>query len=192
MFKYTQLFSALIILLTIVEISCSNPNQIKKVSKIEISDITTNELLQASPISLNPPDQHQKLVSYDNSANAFYKDVNPAIMLFNQCLGYIYMILMATSGYLIVKEPLNTKCSTGLSKDFLLIHFTGYFLLMFNDAYGFFGNSAYKNQVHISDVILSFLYTLFMVAGFVETRLIPCDPVNRLRNLVKFMSIASI
>ena len=103
------------------------------------------------------------------------KSENPAFMIF----GIVYCILMATCGFLLVYEPFKTKTSTGLSKDFLLMHFTGMLLLNVNDVYGFFGNSSYKNEIHISDITLSFLFTLFMVVGLIEVHVIPCDSINK-------------
>ena len=117
---------------------------------------------------------------------------NLPIMIFTQSLGYLYMILMVASGFLIINEPLKIKSSTGLSKDYLLMIATSYFMLTFNDVYGFFGNSSYKNEVHISDVMLSFIFTIQMVAGLIEVHVIPGDSINKFSYTVKFVCIVSI
>ena len=132
MYKYTQLFSALIILVSIVEISCLSSNTTPQTQKTEISYNTTNKLPQASLASLNPTDQYQKLIRYNNQATKFMakakidtdlnKPKNTAIMILSQFLGYMYSILMITGGIFLFVEPIKVKCTSGLSKNFLLIH----------------------------------------------------------------------
>ena len=183
------------ILVSITEISCTSSSPKPQAQDIklqdssnEISDNTTNELAQALPTPLDPPDLYQNLNHYYNSAKKSFsnaiapvsdKSQNSYLMVFNLCLGLIYTILMATSVFLIIIEPFKTKTSTGLSKDFLLIHLTGWLLLNVNDAYGLFGDSFYKNETHTSDFVLSSLVVLFMVAGLIVVNVIPCDPINK-------------
>ena len=50
---------------------------------------------------------------------------------------------------------------------------------MYNDNYGFFGNSSDKDQVHIPDLILSFLWTFIMAALLVVVHVIPGDSINK-------------
>ena len=96
-----------------------------------ISENTTNELPQALPASLNPPDHNQTPISYYDSYKTSISNVididsknpeNLQIMFFSQLLGYTYMILMVTSAYVPVKDSFKIKSSRGLSKNILLIH----------------------------------------------------------------------
>ena len=191
MYKYTQIFSALIILVSVIEISSissnTNRNQITKNSKKEISEITTNETL-ALPTLLNPPDQYPKLISYYNSAkksisNDFDMNLNKPknllMQIFGLSLGYLSMILWTMGMCFCLREPFVTKSSSGLSKDFLLIQTAGWILIMFNDAYGIFGNSSYKNEIHINDIMLSFNMATLFLNGLIVVRMIPGDPINK-------------
>ena len=206
MSKYTRLISALIILVSIIEISCvqsSKTNLFKMTEdqKKVISENTTNELPQALPASLNPPDHNQTPISYYDSYKTSISNVididsknpeNLQIMFFSQLLGYTYMILMVTSAYVPVKDSFKIKSSRGLSKNILLIHQTGCLLLMFNNIQGFLGETSCKNEVHITDVMLSFFVTLLMAIGLIKAHVLPCNSINKFSYIVIFMCIASI
>ena len=111
MYEHSQLFFALIILVSVIEISSissnTNRNQITKNSKKEISEITTNEP-KALPKLLNPPDQNQKLISYYNSAkksisNDFNMNLNKPknlpMRILGLSLGYLSMILWVMGAF---------------------------------------------------------------------------------------------
>ena len=57
--------------------------------------------------------------------------------------------------------------------------------MAFQDVYGFFGNSSYSTEVHISDVILSFCGMNFGFIGTVIVFLIPSETRNELTMLSK-------
>ena len=204
MYKYIRLYSlysALIILVSITEISCMNSSPRPKDPINDIFYKTTNEPTQTLPTLLNRPEKCQKPDSNYNSAKkqtsqAFATDLkkskNPAMMIIDQSLGYVYLVLMVTSGVLIVKEPLKIKSSSGLSKDYLLIGFTTWFLMMFNDIYGFFGNSLYKKEEHISDITLSFTYTMLLASGLMQVHVIPGDPINKFSYTVMFVCTVAL
>ena len=193
MYKNTQIFYATIILGYIISISSisstTNQNQLTKHQLKKISENITNQLLQ-TPI---PPEQYQKPITHNNTVKkSISKDLDPdpnrpkniPITILGQSLGYIYMILWAIGGYFLIREPLVSKSSSCLSKNFVLVHLTGFSMLLFYDAYGFFGNSSYKNEIHISDLMLSFIITTCYAIAFIEVRVIPGDPINKFSSTV--------
>ena len=85
------------------------------------------------------------------------KDYNFAVYLFNQIFGWSQFSCWCFAMFFIVIEVFRRKTTQGLSKDFVSMVVLGFVCLNFQDIFGYYGNSSFKNEVHISDLILSFI-----------------------------------
>ena len=121
------------------------------------------------------------------------QDKNIYLIVTSQIFGYIYSFLWQFADFSMLYVMFKAKSSKGLSKNFTLIHMTGFQLLMFNDSYGFFyDKSSYSQEVHISDIILSFNSLIAFSLCTVFALVVPCDSVNTYSRFVIGMCISWI
>lgn len=75
-------------------------------------------------------------------------------------------------------ECIRLNNSGGLSKDYLFLNLVGFFLMAFQDVWGFFGSASYSSEVHISDIVLSFSGVNFGATGLIIVHLIKSYTIN--------------
>lgn len=135
-----------------------------------------------NPESQTPKSSYQR--SFQKKVSTSFelpKTENKSIYLttFSLFLGYSDAVAACLATTYILIDMFKVKSSKGTSKNYLLISLTGFQLLMFSDTYGFFGDSSYKNEIHVPDVIISFYKVLCQLACVVFTHIAPSDPVNK-------------
>ena len=69
--------------------------------------------------------------------------------------------------------------SAGLSFDYMLLNAFGFFCMAFQDQFGFWAQASYSAEVHVSDLLLSFIGNLFCTFGIVIIFMIPSSIPNK-------------
>jgi hypothetical protein len=98
----------------------------------------------------------------------------------SQIFGYGQMSLWLIGMSLCLIEPVRAFTSAGLSFDYMLLNAFGFFCMAFQDQFGFWATASYSAEVHVSDLLLSFIGNLFCTFGIVIIFLIPSKYPNQI------------
>lgn len=103
-----------------------------------------------------------------------YTSISEALKYTSLCIGFSQTTLFAIALICILYEPIKVKSSDGLSFDLILINTFGYLLLVMQDCFGIQSpKSQYSNEVHITDLIFSFVGMTFCYCGQVVFTQLP-------------------
>ena len=108
-------------------------------------------------------------------------------------MGYTQAIIWIFGMGFILRETLKCKSSKGLSPDYILINYMGFLFFIFQDIYGYCSPySTYSAEVHIPDLIISFVGNIFTNLGMVIICTMPGRPEKIFSNKVIIIWIIMI